>query len=146
MRFQGDRLREARKKKALSQASLGQKVGVSQNTVSRWETDGTDDMPAETLRLLLKALDVTEPFLRGLSDEPQSAKAAQRPETTGIPDQNNNDLMVRIQKSLAKAFDYDRHALQDLDDVRVVLRQCGHWMIAEGFALRFFFDAAIDAA
>ena len=116
-------MREAREKKGLSQEQVAEAAGVSQNTVSRWERDGVRDMHAESLRGVLRLLDVSEAYLRGKSSETKPATVTIPDETPGTPGENNADRMVMIEKSLARAFDHDRHTLRDLDDVRAVLRE-----------------------
>ena len=123
MRIQGDRLRKARERKGLSQVELAQKIKTSQSNVSRWEKDGADDIKSTLLRGILRELDTTEAYLRGEIDEDGASTIGQTSKIAGIPIRNNNDFSVRIQKSLANAFDRERHTLQDLDDVRAVLRE-----------------------
>ncbi len=98
-------------------------VGTSQTNISRWERDGADDLKATHLRGLLKALNVSEAYLRGESDDSTQHAPNRREESAGVPGKISADFMNQIQKSLAKAFDHDKHTLQDLDDVRAVLRE-----------------------
>lgn len=53
----GDRLKELRIERALTQEELGEKAGVGKNTVNRLEQDKTDPRPS-TLRKLAQALEV----------------------------------------------------------------------------------------
>ena len=52
----GQRIREARKDKGLTQSELGNILGVSKVTVNRYETGG-QNLTLETLEKITKALD-----------------------------------------------------------------------------------------
>jgi len=54
----GDRIRELRKKKGLSQEQLGEKVNVTRQTISNWELNETTPNP-EQLKLLSSVLNVS---------------------------------------------------------------------------------------
>ena len=60
----GQRIQELRKQKGLSQEGLGEKLGVSRQAVSRWET-GETTPNTETLKLLSKLFDVSINTLLG---------------------------------------------------------------------------------
>ncbi len=53
----GDKLKELRIERALTQEELGKKAGIGKNTVNRLEQDKTDPRPS-TLRKLADALSV----------------------------------------------------------------------------------------
>lgn len=127
MRISGERLREARENKRLSQESLARKVGTKQPNISRWEKDGADDLPATVLRNILKELDVSEAYLREERTSPAPNAATKKPDSSGVPAEENSDWQVRIEKSLAKAFDHDQHTLRDLDNIRAVLREAPYF-------------------
>ncbi len=61
------RLKELRKEKDLSQAELAKEIGVSQRSVSSWET-GFRQPDFETLEILAKYFNVTTDYLLGISD------------------------------------------------------------------------------
>lgn len=54
----GDKLKELRIERALTQEELGKKAGIGKNTVNRLEQDKTDPRPS-TLRKLAQALEVS---------------------------------------------------------------------------------------
>jgi transcriptional regulator with XRE-family HTH domain len=61
----GDRLKELRIERALTQEELGERAGIGKNTVNRLEQDKTDPRPS-TLRKLAAALGVAPAeLLRG---------------------------------------------------------------------------------
>ena len=60
----GDRIREARKKKELTQRQLADMIGAKHNSVSDWENNKNKPDP-NTIKLLMKALDVDANLLLG---------------------------------------------------------------------------------
>ena len=58
-------LKIARIKKGLKQEEVGELIGVSSVTVSRWEL-GLNNIPSDKLILLSKVLDVSTDYLLGL--------------------------------------------------------------------------------
>lgn len=67
MQVTAERLRQARKDKALSQQELGDRVGVTRGVIANWESDNYEPS-ASTLRRVSEALDVTTDWLLGLVD------------------------------------------------------------------------------
>ena len=63
----GDRIREARKRKSLTQKELGEILGVTQATAQQYES-GKRKPKIETLKRIAKALGVPLAELRGMSD------------------------------------------------------------------------------
>lgn len=63
----GRRMRELRTDKGLSQAELGQKLSVSQDTVSLWEKSKSVP-PADIIILLAQIFEVSCDYLLGVSD------------------------------------------------------------------------------
>jgi len=87
-----DRLRQLRKQRGLTQKDLEARSGVPQNTISRIEIGGVQEISTRTLIGLARALQVTTDCLLGL-DEPAGAETTattatpppakhQRPRTT----------------------------------------------------------------
>jgi transcriptional regulator with XRE-family HTH domain len=65
----GDRIKDLRKQKNLSQSELADKVGISYAQIGRYETKGAQP-PAETLKQIADALGVSPDFLiYGTSDQ-----------------------------------------------------------------------------
>lgn len=70
----GDRIKDLRKQKNLSQSELADKVGISYAQIGRYETKGSQP-PAETLKKIADALSVTPDFLiYGTSGEKAKTK------------------------------------------------------------------------
>jgi len=65
-----DRLRQLRKQRGLTQKDLEARSGVPQNTISRIEIGGAQEISTKTLIGLARALQVTTDCLLGL-DEPE---------------------------------------------------------------------------
>ncbi len=63
----GKRMRELRTDRGLSQAELGKKLSVSQDTVSLWEKSKSVP-PADIIILLAQIFDVSCDYLLGVSD------------------------------------------------------------------------------
>lgn len=68
----GNRLRQAREKKLLSQAELAEKTGFQPSAISHFES-GRRAPSFDNLRKLADALSVTIDFLLGREAEPHSA-------------------------------------------------------------------------
>ena len=70
----GDRIKDLRKQKNMSQSELADKVGISYAQIGRYETKGAQP-PAETLKKIADALRVSPDFLiYGTSDEKAKTK------------------------------------------------------------------------
>lgn len=67
----GDRIKERRKIKRLSGASLAEEIGISQRMISCYET-GTKKPSTKTLEKLSEILEVSIDYLMGRTDEPGS--------------------------------------------------------------------------
>lgn len=64
MKTLGDRLKILRKKAGINQSELAERIGVSRQSVTRWET-GDRSPDADTLLALAKALNTSTSFLLG---------------------------------------------------------------------------------
>ncbi len=64
----GERLRQARKQKHLSQVSVGIKLNTTHATISRYE-NGKLEPNLDTLKALCKLYNVSADFILGLNDE-----------------------------------------------------------------------------
>lgn len=67
------RLRELREENGLSQAEMAKKIGVSQQTYSRYESQ-TTEIPLEKLVWLAGYYRVTTDYLLGVSDKCRGRK------------------------------------------------------------------------
>ncbi|MHB8627895.1 MAG: helix-turn-helix domain-containing protein [Aggregatilineales bacterium] len=69
MRFQPERLREAREKKGFTQRGLAQQCGINEYQLSRYET-GRTEPSVNSLAQIAYYLDVSTDYLLGLIDYP----------------------------------------------------------------------------
>ena len=67
--IQGDRLRDVRQQRGLSQAALGQRVGLDGQYIHKLEHGVLRSMTTTTLERLVHALHVSGDYLLGLSDQ-----------------------------------------------------------------------------
>jgi len=83
----GQRLRELREEKKITQAELGNKIGVSGATINRYEKGFRQPDP-ETLSKLADFFDVTVDFLLGRTDDiiPEDIKKAMKEVDPNDPD------------------------------------------------------------
>jgi transcriptional regulator with XRE-family HTH domain len=72
----GDRLRTIRQERGLSQAALGQRVGLDAQYIFKLEHGKRRDMTTRTLERLVQALQVSADYLLGLSEVVQVATPA----------------------------------------------------------------------
>lgn len=64
----GERLRDLRNEKHLTQDDLGEKLGVSPKTIGTWER-GTREPPMKTINTLAKLFDVSTDYLLGRTNK-----------------------------------------------------------------------------
>jgi len=64
----GNRLKDLRKSKGMTQMELGEKINLSQANISKYESDSLEPN-IETLSLLSSLLDVSADYLLGLTDD-----------------------------------------------------------------------------
>ncbi len=74
-------LKKRRKELGLTMLEVAQKVGVSEGTVSRWESGDIANMRRDKIVLLAKALKVSPSFIMGWDDE-DSHKVDTKPITS----------------------------------------------------------------
>ena len=79
-----DRLKQARKRKKLSQAELSRQLGVTQQAVGKWETGRSTPDPVTVARLA-ELLDTTTDGLLGLQQPDFAPPGGQRTPDNGSP-------------------------------------------------------------
>ncbi len=67
MKIFAERLRELRQEEKLSTKKMGEKIGFSDATISRWENNLADP-PIESLKKIAEYFNVSSDFLIGLED------------------------------------------------------------------------------
>lgn len=68
MQNYGERLKNARKQKGLTQTELAEKLGITQKSYQRMET-GNHDLKMSTIYQLCKTLEISSDWLIGLKIE-----------------------------------------------------------------------------
>lgn len=69
----GDRIRELREQKGLTQKELGELINVSAQVISNWERGYTPTINYENIIQLARALDTTVAYLVGKNDEKEKS-------------------------------------------------------------------------
>lgn len=105
MRIVGERVRERRQKLGLSQAKVAELAGMSQVNVSRAERGEIQRGIEGTLGSLAKALQCSEAYLRGETDDPGEERDA--PSSAGGPAGTTNGARQNWSalRAAAKAID-----------------------------------------
>ena len=65
----GDRIKEKREEKSMSQVDLANKINVSKQTLYKYENNIVTNIPSDKIELLAKFLDTTPAYLMGWEDE-----------------------------------------------------------------------------
>lgn len=85
MKTLGEKIRELRRKKGLSQEELGFEIGISRQTVSKWESDSMQPT-TENIRALCDFFSVTAEYFIG-DDKPTAlAETQESVATSATPD------------------------------------------------------------
>lgn len=66
----GDRIRQARLLRKLTQDELGRQIGVQKSAIAKYENGRVVNLKRETIHALAKALDVSPIWLMGMEDNP----------------------------------------------------------------------------
>lgn len=64
-------IKELREDNDISQKEMGKILGVSQNTISQYES-GTRTLPINILRMYAKQFNVSTDYILGLTDKPET--------------------------------------------------------------------------
>ena len=70
-------LKEARKKQGLTMKQVAEMVGVSESTISRWESGVIANMTREKIVLLSDALHISPSDIMGWTEEPTEVEQVQ---------------------------------------------------------------------
>jgi transcriptional regulator with XRE-family HTH domain len=106
----GDRIKDLRKQKNLSQSELADKVGISYAQIGRYETKGAQP-PAETLKKIADALGVSPDYLiYGTADEKAKTKLS------------DADLINQF-KAIENMDEEDKNVIKKLIDAFITKKQ-----------------------
>lgn len=72
----GERIKFARKEAGLTQRELGERLGITYQTVAQWENN-LRNPKFDTLRRIAEALDIAIDYLWGFTDSPDTRIATQ---------------------------------------------------------------------
>ena len=98
----GERIRERRKLKKITQAELGVRVNKSAQVISNWERGYTPTISHDDVVVLAVALEVNSSYLLGLADEPAHPNFKQpTPEEYVLSAKTLADATLRISELLA---------------------------------------------
>ena len=112
----GQRIKAARKKAGLTQKELGEKLGITYQTLAQWEND-LRNPKYDTLQRIAAALDVPVPELMGLEqiDQYTSGKEA-RPEVYRKIEENyqrHHGAQARANKAMEQMNEEGRSKVAD---------------------------------
>lgn len=106
----GDRVKDLRKQKNLSQSELAEMVGISYAQIGRYETKGSQP-PAETLKKIADALGVSPDFLiYGTSDDKAKTKLT-------------DAELINQFKAIETMDDEDKNVIKKLIDAFITKKQ-----------------------
>lgn len=99
----GDRLREARSYKNLTQDEVASRIGVTRSVIARYESN-TNDPPSENLRKLAEIYEVSTDWLLGRTNvmDPSSVYAAHRDD--GYDKPLDPETLAYIDRAVEEAF------------------------------------------
>ncbi len=141
----GERLREIRQSKGLSQAALGKMVGLSDAAITQYEKGrrqiGADELPRIAEALGVSPCDfyeqreptaperVYQAVMRALREGEQSARQAERelhPEPTRkevpLPKRPHRSTFERVMRELTRQYDEDPEARRGIELLARVIR------------------------
>lgn len=68
----GERIKQKRESKNLSQTELARQMGITKQTIFKYENDIVSNIPSDKIELLCKCLETTPSFIMGWSTEQET--------------------------------------------------------------------------
>lgn len=68
----GDRIKNRREELGMGQTELANKIGISKQSLYKYERDIVTNIPSDIIEKLSRALDVTPAFLMGWKEDPSN--------------------------------------------------------------------------
>lgn len=121
----GRKIRELREKRGLTQREVANAVGVTEATVSRWESGHINNMRRDKIQSLAKILQVSPLVIMGMKEQdppaaPPSAQEAAEPYKAPLTKRDELTEHEREHIELYRELDErGRNAVDDLTDLHV---------------------------
>ena len=121
----GRKIRELREKCGLTQREVANAVGVTEATVSRWESGHINNMRRDNIQSLAKILQVSPLVIRGMKEQdppaaPPSAQEGAEPYKAPLTKRDELTEHEREHIELYRELDErGRNAVDDLTDLHV---------------------------
>lgn len=122
----GQRIAQKRKEQGLSQEALGARLGVSRQSIYKWESE-TALPEIEKLIALSRLFGVSVGWLLGVEDAPagEAAPAAEAPETAGELTETQLSMVEKIAERYIAAQPKPKRSAWDKWSVRILFVMCG---------------------
>ncbi len=121
----GERLKNLRKQKGLSQQELSRQIGINRSTYARYETDD-NQADYETLQKLADFFDTSIDYLLGRTDDQTGQKRGN--EETFYPD-GARDLQALIRDNRAIHFGGEQLQLDEEEQAELLRHMRLAWMM-----------------
>lgn len=99
----GERIKQLRRRKKLTLDELGRMVGLSRQTMSRYETGDIENIPEDRLRAIADILDTSPTFIMGWTDDPGPMKPVKNDGAELPPDDPRVSELAPDLKAIARA-------------------------------------------
>ena len=103
----GDRIRKLRPNLAISQVELAQKVGISKQTLYKYETNIVTNIPSDKIEQIAEILKTSPCYLMGWDEKKYSGA------TKNLIDVNSEPILSKIINCYDKMDDIGRNELAD---------------------------------